>query len=759
MHKWSLGGLIGAFVDLCTVYLFLCASAVAYMASKLLGLFGLCLPCPCRGLFIAKPNKNLCFLNLFIDYPMEKVADVQLSVRTKFPFNDSICGKDHKCNLNLRLIGEREKDVMQLEGEASCYSISDARKSSNILRIRGELNTGNDERGKEFLYTKLGRFDMKGKEIMYQKPRSGLHHRRKGDSDQGKQHSSIASYDSRFGENQGDQESSPSVNNEENELADDYPRLLDDEIYSHLDHEEPRTSLRLGQRLSNSIVLNEICDEDEETEEDAPSLEELRGDGGGPIDDEKNTIGLLIEALKEERAASTSLYLELDKERSAAASAADEAMAMIQRLQEEKASIEMEARQYQRIIEDKSAYDAEEMNILKEIIIRREWEKHFLEKEVETYRQMIGNEQPTLNTRDMLDSHILNSLLDTNEDPVLLLQQLSASIDEKKGSVGALTESSIEGYNASATSGKQVHSSRELPHLSGGKDDEQQEIGDKMVPIGNDSLTPPENAASLEKLTWSSKIGNSLEMSPEENISLVEKGKSQVNKHVKMLEQSKNDVNQGTETPCNSSEKAPLVHDVHVVVSQSNTYNQINRSKEELFPQSSTVGSTKIHVTKDASSEASIFERVSAVSDALNSSNLDTGVPIKRSSSDIACRLPPLAPKSKLQLLDPRKNPMFAIDYERSKIESEIGLLRERLRVVQEGRGKLNLSVDHREREKYQLNLLEDIACQLQEIRQLTEPGKAVRQTSLPLPSSKAAANRRHYRSASLEPHSSSGIS
>lgn len=520
-----------------------------------------------------------------------------------------------------------------------------------------------------------------------------------------------------------------------------------------LDHEEALTSLRLGQRLSNSIVLNEICNEDnevEDIEDDASFPEELTGDGqAGSIEDDKNKIRLLVEALKEEHAASTSLYLELDKERSAAASAADEAMAMIQRLQEEKASIEMEARQYQRIIEDKSAYDAEEMNILKEIIIRREWEKHFMEKEVEAYRQMInpGNEQPRLNIRDVIDSNILHSLLDTNEDPVLLLQRLSASIDERKGSIGALTDSSIEGWDASATFGKQVHPTGELPQLSGGKDEGQQEIGDKMAPIGNDLQTPPENRTSFEKLTWSSKVDSSLEMSPEENMSLVEKGKSQVNKHTKMLEgamealhippyssslkQSENDANQGTETPCNSSDKVPLVHDGHVVVSQSNPYNQINGSKEDLFPQSSsTVGSTKIHVTKDASSEAS-------VSDAPKSSNLDVGVPIKRSSSDITSKLPPLAPKSKLQLLDLRKNPMFAVDYERSKIESEIGLLRERLRVVQEGRGKLNLSVDHREREKCQLNLLEDIASQLQEIRQLTEPGKTVRQTSLPLPSSK----------------------
>ncbi|KAI8011876.1 Myosin-binding protein 3 [Camellia lanceoleosa] len=81
------------------------------------------------------------------------------------------------------------------------------------------------------------------------------------------------------------------------------------------------------------------------------------------------------------------------------------------RSQDEKASIEMKAWQYQRRIEEKSAYDAEEMNILKEILVRRieeksaydaeemnilkeilvrrQKEKHFLEREVEAYRRMI----------------------------------------------------------------------------------------------------------------------------------------------------------------------------------------------------------------------------------------------------------------------------------------------------------------------------------------------------------------------------------
>ncbi|KAE8701389.1 Detected protein of unknown function [Hibiscus syriacus] len=112
------------------------------------------------------------------------------------------------------------------------------------------------------------------------------------------------------------------------------------------------------------------------------------------IRDEANRIRMLEQALEEEKTKHTAICLELEKERSAAASAADEAMAMILRLQEDKASIEMESRQYQRMMEEKFAYDDEEMNILKAILVRREKENHLLERDLEAYRQMynLGDE-------------------------------------------------------------------------------------------------------------------------------------------------------------------------------------------------------------------------------------------------------------------------------------------------------------------------------------------------------------------------------
>jgi hypothetical protein len=70
----------------------------------------------------------------------------------------------------------------------------------------------------------------------------------------------------------------------------------------------------------------------------------------------------------------STLHLELEEERNASASATNETMAMIARLQEEKAAIQMEARQYKRMAEEKALYDQEAMDMLKEVIAKREEE-------------------------------------------------------------------------------------------------------------------------------------------------------------------------------------------------------------------------------------------------------------------------------------------------------------------------------------------------------------------------------------------------
>ncbi|CAD6206339.1 unnamed protein product [Miscanthus lutarioriparius] len=101
------------------------------------------------------------------------------------------------------------------------------------------------------------------------------------------------------------------------------------------------------------------------------------------------SVDQLKSALASTRKSLKTLYSELENERSAAAIAADETMAMINRLQEQKAAMQMEAIQYQRLMEEQSEYDQEALQRLNELVVKREKEKQDLERELELYRHKV----------------------------------------------------------------------------------------------------------------------------------------------------------------------------------------------------------------------------------------------------------------------------------------------------------------------------------------------------------------------------------
>ncbi|KAF3445203.1 hypothetical protein FNV43_RR14897 [Rhamnella rubrinervis] len=101
------------------------------------------------------------------------------------------------------------------------------------------------------------------------------------------------------------------------------------------------------------------------------------------------TIEGLKAALQADQKALSALYAELEEERSASAIATNQTMAMITRLQEEKAAMQMEALQYQRMMEEQSEYDQEALQLLNDLMVKREKEKQELEKELEVYRKKV----------------------------------------------------------------------------------------------------------------------------------------------------------------------------------------------------------------------------------------------------------------------------------------------------------------------------------------------------------------------------------
>ncbi|KAJ1293946.1 hypothetical protein BS78_01G108900 [Paspalum vaginatum] len=104
---------------------------------------------------------------------------------------------------------------------------------------------------------------------------------------------------------------------------------------------------------------------------------------------ESVSVDQLKSALASARQSLNTLYSELENERSAAAIAADETMAMINRLQEQKAAMQMEAIQYQRLMEEQSEYDQEALQRLNELVVKREKEKQDLERELGLYRHKV----------------------------------------------------------------------------------------------------------------------------------------------------------------------------------------------------------------------------------------------------------------------------------------------------------------------------------------------------------------------------------
>ncbi|XP_076933897.1 myosin-binding protein 2-like [Bidens hawaiensis] len=159
------------------------------------------------------------------------------------------------------------------------------------------------------------------------------------------------------------------------------------DLYSS-SHEEPSTSSHdLEFTLENGfeetredektedLNLNEIERKESMVDE---SLDEGEMDGGDSI----NTTEKLKVALRAERKALHALYTELEEERSASAVAASETMAMINRLQEEKAAMQMEALHYQRMMEEQSEYDQEALQLLNELMVKKD-------KELELYRKKV----------------------------------------------------------------------------------------------------------------------------------------------------------------------------------------------------------------------------------------------------------------------------------------------------------------------------------------------------------------------------------
>jgi len=140
-------------------------------------------------------------------------------------------------------------------------------------------------------------------------------------------------------------------------------------------------SPRFGTRSTRKSPLGKTMFASGCTEENLPIIE---ADGDYILHHLKRQVQL-------DRKSLIALYMELDVERSASTVAANNAMAMITRLQAEKAAVQMEALQYQRMMEEEAEYDQDVLQETVDLLAKREEEIRVLKDEIEEYREKYGS--------------------------------------------------------------------------------------------------------------------------------------------------------------------------------------------------------------------------------------------------------------------------------------------------------------------------------------------------------------------------------
>ncbi|RCV46411.1 hypothetical protein SETIT_9G529400v2 [Setaria italica] len=132
-------------------------------------------------------------------------------------------------------------------------------------------------------------------------------------------------------------------------------------------------------------------------------------------DEGESSIECLKQQAEVNRKKMSMLYKELEAERSASAVAASEAMAMINRLQEEKAGMHMEALQYLRMMEEQADHDQEAIEKLNDLLTEREKELLDLEAELECYRSRLHDKPFDVGNFNAIDGAIAFGVLDGSD--------------------------------------------------------------------------------------------------------------------------------------------------------------------------------------------------------------------------------------------------------------------------------------------------------------------------------------------------------
>ncbi|KAG6599330.1 Myosin-binding protein 1, partial [Cucurbita argyrosperma subsp. sororia] len=177
------------------------------------------------------------------------------------------------------------------------------------------------------------------------------------------------------------------IEKDSSKVSDDLKLLMTQLSFNRTNDQSREMSPRLsinGDDVSN-IVGMQIPQKRISLERNESSLDSLDGSIVSEIEGE-NVVDRLKRQVEYDKNLMISLYKELEEERNASAIAANQAMAMITRLQEEKANLHMEALQCLRMMEEQSEYDDDALQKANDLITEKDKEIQDLEAELEFFR-------------------------------------------------------------------------------------------------------------------------------------------------------------------------------------------------------------------------------------------------------------------------------------------------------------------------------------------------------------------------------------
>ncbi|CAL5194602.1 unnamed protein product [Lathyrus oleraceus] len=169
-------------------------------------------------------------------------------------------------------------------------------------------------------------------------------------------------------------------------------------------------------------------------------------EGESPVDKLKRQVD-------HDRKLMNALYKELEEERNASAIAASQALAMITRLQEEKATLHMEALQHLRMMDEQSEYEMEALQNANDLLAEKEKEIEELEAKVEFYRKSFPNDMlentveknSEMKVKDIGLDHSQCTFTENNE----CVPEKSVAENPNKTDILLMEEKNIQSVNSS----------------------------------------------------------------------------------------------------------------------------------------------------------------------------------------------------------------------------------------------------------------------------------------------------------------------